>query len=75
MRKAFGRVAGVAAIVLALGVIGGLLALVGLGAFGGAFPVMVVLGPAMVVQYAYWRRRRGAERTTWQFQAAEGLTV
>jgi len=35
------------------------------------FPVMVVLGPLMVLQYAYWRRRRGKERTTWQYLQAE----
>ena len=37
------------------------------------FPVMVVLGPLMVLQYAYWRRRRGVERTTWQYLQVEPL--
>ena len=32
---------------------------------------MVVLGPLMVLQYAYWRRRCGKERTTWQYLQAE----
>jgi hypothetical protein len=34
---------------------------------------MVVLGPLMVLQYAYWRRRRGVEHTTWQYLQAEPL--
>jgi len=28
---------------------------------------MVVLGPLMVLQYGYYRRQRGLERTTWQY--------
>ena len=38
------------------------------------FPVMVVLGPLMVVQYAFWRWKRGAERTTRQYLQAEPST-
>jgi hypothetical protein len=34
-------------------------------------PAMVLLGPLMVLQYVYWTRRRGGERTTWQYQQAE----
>jgi hypothetical protein len=37
------------------------------------FPVMVVLGPLMLLQYAFWRRRLGVERTTWQYLEAEPL--
>src|SRR6266851_2238907 len=33
----------------------------------GVFPVMVVLGPLMGLQYLFWRRYRGQERTTWQY--------
>jgi hypothetical protein len=36
-----------------------------------ALPVMTGLGPLMVLQYAYWRRKRGQERTTWQYLRAE----
>jgi hypothetical protein len=36
------------------------------------FPVMVVLGPLMMLQYAYWRHRR-QERTTWQYLQAEPI--
>ena len=60
MRKAFGRSAGMLALVLALAAIGTLLAL----PLPGAFPVMVVLGPLMVLQYLFWHRRCGRERTT-----------
>jgi hypothetical protein len=69
MRKAFGRPAGLAALLLALAAIGTLLAL----PLQGYFPVMVVLGPLMVLQYLYWRRRRGRERTTWQYLQEEPL--
>jgi hypothetical protein len=39
------------------------------------FPVMVVLGPLMVLQYLYWRHRCGQERTTWQYRQAEPRPV
>jgi len=71
MRKAFGRSAGLAAMAIGLGAIAALI----LGPIWGLhveiFPVMVVLGPLMVLQYAYWRRRRGVERTTWQYLQVE----
>jgi hypothetical protein len=69
MRKAFGRTAGLVALLLALLAIGTLLAL----PLQGLFPVMVVLGPLMLLQYLYWRRRRGRERTTWQYLQEEPL--
>jgi hypothetical protein len=71
MRKAFDRAAGITAIVLALLAVGLLLAL----PLPGVFPVMVVLGPLMVVQYFYWRRRRGRERTMWQYLQQEPLRL
>jgi hypothetical protein len=63
MRKAYGRAAGWAALVVGAALLG---AVVALGALGGIrlVPVMAVLGPAMVLQYVGWARRRGAERTT-----------
>ena len=67
LRKAFGRPAGFVGLLVALGVVGGLLAL----PLAGTFPVMVVLGPLMVIQYIWWIRRRGTERTTWQYLQAE----
>jgi hypothetical protein len=38
-----------------------------------AVPLMTGLGPLMVLQYAYWVRRRGQERTTWEYLRAELL--
>lgn len=61
--EVFGRVAGVVALLLAIGAIGGVLLAGASGVFRTAFPVMIVLGPAMVVQHTWWRRR-GRERTT-----------
>ena len=70
MRKAFGRGAGMTALAISLGVIGMLLVLPMLGVVSGTFPVVIVLGPLMVVQYAYWRRC-GQERATWQYRLEE----
>jgi hypothetical protein len=67
MRKAFGRRAGIAAMVIALCAIGTMLAL----PLKGVFPTMVVLGPLMVLQYLYWRRKSGQERTMWQYLQEE----
>ena len=69
MRKAFGRPAGLVALVLTLAAIGTLLAL----PLQGGFPLMVVLGPLMGLQYLYWRRRRGQERTTWHYLQEEPM--
>ncbi|MGH2561689.1 MAG: hypothetical protein ACRDJH_21700 [Thermomicrobiales bacterium] len=73
LRKAYGRPAGLGAIAIALGTVAGLLALAASGRLEGGFPVMVVLGPLLVGQYAYWVRRRGGERTTGQYLRAEPL--
>jgi hypothetical protein len=71
LRKAFGRRAGLGALAVSLTVFAVLLVLGDRGILTGTFPTMTVLGPLMVVQYGYWRHRRGAERTTWQYQQAE----
>ena len=70
LRKADGRTAGLAAIALGLGALVGVAALAHLAAIS-IFPVMVALGPLMVLQYACWTRLRGPERTTWQYRRAE----
>jgi hypothetical protein len=70
-RKAFGRVAGLAALICALVALGTLLAIVALGVARVTIPVMVVLGPLMVLHYGYWRWRQGPERTTRQYLRAE----
>ena len=71
MRKAFGRAAGIASLVSNLGLIVALLTLGVLFRVRILFPVMVLLGPLIVLQYAYWRRRMGRERTTRQYLQAE----
>ncbi len=75
MRKAYGRQAGLTALGVALSAIALLLARPWLGFQGDIFPVMVVLGPLMGLQYLYWRYRAGPERTTRQYLQAEPLSV
>jgi hypothetical protein len=72
-RKAFGRAAGLLAIVLAVGAIGTVFLGGVLGWLPGTFPVMVVLGPLLVAQYLVWIRGRGHERTTAQYLRDEPL--
>jgi hypothetical protein len=74
-RKAYGRAAGIAALVIALATIGALFALPLIGLLRGTFPVMVVLGPLLVAQYAYWQHRLGSERTTAEYLMAEPLAA
>jgi hypothetical protein len=69
--KAFSHIAGIAAMLIGGGVITLLFGLSLVGMLGEIFPVMVVLGPLMVIEYLYWRSRVGNERTTRQFQLAE----
>jgi hypothetical protein len=71
LRKAFGTTAGVVALVIALAAIGGVMILPLTGWLRGTFPVMVVLGPLLVAQYAYWIRRHGVERTTAAYLLAD----
>lgn len=73
MRKAYGRYAGIMALALNLSALVVLLALPLVGLLADIFPVMVVLGPLMGLQYLYWRRRCGPERTTRQYLQAEPL--
>jgi hypothetical protein len=74
MRKAFGRTAGLVALVAGLVVIAAILAALVTGTIKGSIPAMVALGPTAVLQYAWWLRRLGKERTTWQYLQAEPLT-
>jgi hypothetical protein len=67
MRKAFGRSAGIMAIAINLATIAAMIVLLGLANSSVTLPVMTVLGPLMVLQYIYWKRRLGPERTTWQY--------
>jgi hypothetical protein len=75
MRKAFGPRAASAALAVSIAVIVAVLGLIQLGVIDFAVPVMVVLGPLMVAQYAVWIRRHGSERTTLQYLQAEPLAA
>jgi len=71
LRRAYGRRAGAVALLVGVAALGGMLALLALGVVQVTLPAMVVLGPLSVLQYVYWTRRRGRERTTWQYLQAE----
>jgi hypothetical protein len=71
MHKAFGRTAGLVAAGTSLAAIAVLSTVLELLDIRVAIPVMAVLGPLMILQYGYWMRRQGSERTTWQYVAAE----
>jgi hypothetical protein len=71
MRKAFGLRVGVVALLCSAAVLVGLPFL----PLTAIFPVMVVLGPVMVVQYAAWRYWCGGERTTWRYLQEEPLSA
>jgi hypothetical protein len=73
MRKAFGRAAGIATLMGNLGLIVTLLTVAVMTRMQVLFPVMILLGPLMIAQYAYWRRRCGRERTTRQYLQAEPM--
>jgi len=72
MRKSFGRDAGAVALGIGIAALAAVLAVIELGVITEAIPVMVVLGPLMVAQYALWRRRL-PQRTTVQYLRAEPL--
>jgi hypothetical protein len=73
LRKVFGRSAGIAAMAINLGAIAATMAFLQLAKVEVAVPLMSGLGPLMVAQYGYWARRRGPERTTWEYLRAEPL--
>jgi hypothetical protein len=73
LRKAYGRRAGVVATVVGLAAIALMMGLIDFGVVDRTVPAMVGLGPLMLVQYAFWRRRRGGERTTHEYLRAEPL--
>lgn len=72
MRKSFGRDAGAVALGVGIAALAAVLAVIELGVITEAIPVMLVLGPAMIAQYALWRRRLPL-RTTVQYLRAEPL--
>ena len=71
LRKAFGHTAGLVAAVTSVGAVAGMLAAVRLGWFSRPIPAMVVLGPLLLAQYAWWRLRLGGERRTWEYLELE----
>lgn len=73
LHKAYGRAAGLVAMLLSALGIGVLLALVTFGIVTVIVPVMIVLGPLMVLAIAFFAVRHGPERTTAQFRRAEPL--
>jgi hypothetical protein len=75
MRKAFGPRAAATALAVGIAVIVAVLGLVQSGVIDFTVPVMVVLGPLMVAQYAVSIRRHGSERTTFQYLQAEPLAA
>jgi hypothetical protein len=62
--KAFGRTAGWLAAVIGVGLVVAVQLAFLAGSGITAMPFLVILGPAIVAQYAVWRRIRGAERRT-----------
>lgn len=67
--KAFGKTAGVGALCLNFATITILLVL----PLHGLFPVMVIVGPLMLVEYLFWINRTGRERWMWQYFEEEAL--
>lgn len=73
MRKAYGRSAGRVALGTSAAAIVGMLTTLYLIDTTTLVPAMVVLGPLVVAQIAYWSRKREAERTTWEYLRDEPL--
>lgn len=73
-RKAFGTVAGIVAALVGLATVAVTITLLATGMLRSTVPAMVFLGPVIICQYLYWRRR-GQERTTRQYLLAEPLAT
>jgi hypothetical protein len=74
LRKAYGRTAGLVAVVTCTGTICAVLVLLATEVLGHTIPVMAFLGPVIALQCLYWRKARGDERTTRQYLLAEPPT-
>ncbi|MEU4407511.1 hypothetical protein AB0F88_23550 [Streptosporangium sp. NPDC023963] len=68
--KAFGREAGWTATGVSLALAATLVLAMRTGLLTEPFPLMVPAGPLMALQYLFWRRVRGPERTTAAYQAS-----
>jgi hypothetical protein len=73
MRKAYGRSAGRLALGTSAAAIVGMLTTLYVIDTTALVPAMVVLGPLVVAQIAYWSRKRESERTTWEYLRDEPL--
>jgi hypothetical protein len=71
MLKAYGKEAGLVALLFAFCAFISVASLSFTSLIRETFPLMVVLGPIMAVQYLFWRKRRGKERTTRAYLQAE----
>lgn len=72
LRKAYGRTMGQWALGLTLVLLAVVMYLMAKGAIQETLPLMVILGPLMVIQYGLWRWLYGDERTMVQYRQAEG---
>ncbi len=75
MRKAFGRGADLLALALGAATLTTMLVVLDPRLARISLPATVALGPLMVAQHAFWRRRLGSEHSTWQYQQAESVRV
>lgn len=66
MLKGYGKTAGLVAVAASIGAILFVLVL----PVHQIFPVMVILSPVIIVQYLYWNRRKGSERTLREYRLA-----
>ncbi|WP_440065558.1 hypothetical protein [Streptosporangium sp. OZ121] len=73
--KAFGREAGWSAAGVSLALAATLVLAMRTGLLTEPFPLMVPAGPLMALQYLFWRRARGPERTTAAYQASREATA
>jgi hypothetical protein len=69
MRKAYGPAAGYSSIAISIAAILGMF----VTPIGTMFPAMIILAPLAIVQYVYWLRRYGAERSTQEYLQMEPL--
>ncbi len=69
MRKAYGPAAGYTSIAISIAAILGMF----VTPIGTMFPAMIILAPLAIVQYVYWLRRNGAERSTQEYLQMEPL--
>ncbi|MEU1289743.1 hypothetical protein [Kitasatospora sp. NPDC005856] len=71
--KAHGRTAAVTAALTGLLTTSAVSACFAAGWLTTGFPLLTALGPLIVAQHLYWRRRHGGERTTAQWRAGHPL--